>query len=214
MRRYEHFHFCMPGEPAHCNVDLLEPDGEQVHGEIEEKKWEGNLETKEKCMQVHREVPRHGHWSQSDRHACCSHLVSFLQVDWERNSSTFNALQLSWDQPVPSEHLLHQVDRDLDDLHHDLSLRWDLDGLHQGCIQDQDPGGERYKESDIAESSNININALFAMEKLSEKNVKNTKTCGKLPQISTKQRWISVKRHKISAETLEIGNGSKRSAHI
>ena len=27
----------MPGEPAHCNVDLLEPDGEQVHREIEEK---------------------------------------------------------------------------------------------------------------------------------------------------------------------------------
>ena len=51
----------MPGEPAHCNVDLLEPDGEQVHREIEEKKGEGNLETKEKCMQVHREVPRHGH---------------------------------------------------------------------------------------------------------------------------------------------------------
>ena len=29
------------------------------------------------CTQVHREVPRHGHWSQSDRHACCSYLVSF-----------------------------------------------------------------------------------------------------------------------------------------
>ena len=38
MRQYEHFHFCMPGEPAHCNVDLLEPDGEQVHREIEEKR--------------------------------------------------------------------------------------------------------------------------------------------------------------------------------
>ena len=37
-RQYEHFHFCMPGEPAHCNVDLLEPDGEQVHREIEEKR--------------------------------------------------------------------------------------------------------------------------------------------------------------------------------
>lgn len=52
MRQNEHFHFCAPGEPAHCNVDLLEPDGEQVHGEFEEKKLEGNLERKEKLDQV------------------------------------------------------------------------------------------------------------------------------------------------------------------
>ena len=52
MRQYEHFHFCMPGEPAHCNVDLLEPDGEQVHGEFEEEKKEANLERKEKLDQV------------------------------------------------------------------------------------------------------------------------------------------------------------------
>ena len=41
----------MPGEPAHCNVDLLEPDGEQVHGEFEEEKLEGK-ERKEKLDQV------------------------------------------------------------------------------------------------------------------------------------------------------------------
>ena len=109
------------------------------------------------CTQVYREVPRHGHWSQSDRHACCSHLVSFLRVNWEQNSSTFTSLQFSRDQPVPSEHLLHQVDRDLDDLHHDLSLRRDLDGLLQGCLQDQDLGGERCKHWKFANQLLINI---------------------------------------------------------
>ena len=49
MRQYEHFHFCMPGEPAHCNVDLLEPDGEQVDRKIAKKEREIQKEKKNAC---------------------------------------------------------------------------------------------------------------------------------------------------------------------
>ena len=45
------------GESTHSNVDLLEPDSEQIHGG----------------------VPRHGHPSQPHRHARPGHIVSHFR---------------------------------------------------------------------------------------------------------------------------------------
>ena len=45
--------------------------------------------------------------------------------------------QFPGNQPVPPKHLLHQADRDVDALHHDLSLCRDSGGLPQRYDEDQ-----------------------------------------------------------------------------
>ena len=45
--------------------------------------------------------------------------------------------QFPGNQPVPPKHFLHQADRDVDALHHDLSLCRDSGGLPQRYDEDQ-----------------------------------------------------------------------------
>ena len=78
----------MQGDFAHCNVDLCEPYGEQIHGSI----------------------LRHGYPSQFDSHACVGHIVSSVCQMRMRLTMyiTFSFIGIS--QTLPSTSYIKMID--------------------------------------------------------------------------------------------------------